>query len=260
MTKRIGFLAAVACMCTFGVSAAWAGEGCCAKGKDAKTASAKGSCSLAGKVCGGDMKEFPSMKVMVGDESFECPMAAAAAAKKADTKATYIVMGEKFDDGEKAYAAYACAAECYAKNFGSIGVERDGKWAFVSSDGCCKSGSSVKMASGCAKDQDKTLASADFKTAKKFRVAGHDYNNWDEAMKASKKAQESMKAVKMTYVVDGKTVDSADDVCPMAKKDGKVEYRVGSDKTNCCYEAKVLQAKAQVEAAKKAVEGSMAKA
>jgi len=252
--KKLGSFAAVACMCSFAVSSAFAGGACCASKKG--DAMAKGGEGCA-KKCGGYSDSFPTMAMMVGDKSYECPVEAGAAAKAAHSKVNYVVSGEKFDDQEKAWAAYACAAECYAKNFASIGVEQDGKWTYCSPT--CNKGTEVKMASACAKDQDKTMSADAFKSAKKFRVAGHTYNNWDDAVRASRRAQETMKQVKMACIVDGKTIESCDKICPTAMKEGKVQFVVGEQKTQCPYDAKVKLAKAQVEACKKAVD-SMAKA
>src|SRR5262245_15656895 len=155
--KRAGIVAlALIVACSFGVSAAWAGPGCGAH-KDAKTASASSCSSMGG--------EFPVMVMMVGDETFGCPVAAEKAAKAHDAKIVYAVAGEKFDCKDKATEALACASECYMKRFTSIATVVDGRVIFAS-DKDCKSTCSSKettvaaKSGGCSKSREATLASA----------------------------------------------------------------------------------------------------
>lgn len=259
MNRRILTAVALACMCSVAVSAAYAGEGCCSKGgKTAKVAAGEsGGCPMsAKKTCGGVKEEFPTMSMMVGETKYDCPDSAMAAAKKANGSVRYIVAGEEFDDAETAYKAYACAAECYAKSFTSIACEKDGKWIVCSPSGC---GSEAKTASSCMKDQDTTISADALKKCSKFRVAGHTYENWEAAKKAHERAVAATKDMKMVAMVDGKKVESCENICSTMKKTGKVEYMVGTQKTHCEYNARAMMAKARVEAAKKAVD-AMAKA
>lgn len=255
--RKFSWVLALACMCSLGVSAAFAGPGCCAAGKkDASLTKAKSGCSASASTCSSDA--FPTMAVMVGEKSYDCPMEATKAAESAHTKPTFVVAGEKFDSHEKAMEAWACASEKYAKRFTMIACEMDGKWVYCGEAGCSKSCSEMTKAAAesCSKGaKGETIAAGEAaKKCTKFRVAGHTYTKHEDAAAAAKRAMEAVKAVKIAYKVEGKAVDCESKVCPMAKKDGKVEYVVGTESTRCEYMAKINLAKAQVEAARKAVE------
>ncbi len=282
--RRIATLLTMACACTLGLSAAYAGAACCKSGKSAsKEATAKsGSCAYTKSLCAGEAEAFPSFKVKVGDRAYDCSMEAKTAAREKGGKVVFIVAGREFENHEKAMNAYACAAECYAKSFVSIACEIDGKWVMCGDQKeCGKEGKGVKTAAGCgsksggdaslasAKESkkeagcgsksaaDASLASAKDKSAakcSKFRVAGHVYSNYEDAVKARKLALEAVKAVRMTYRVDGKDYDCMSKVCPAAREDGKVQFVVDQDATPCETTAKVRLAQKQVEAAKKAVD------
>lgn len=285
--KRAGIVALALIVASgLGVSAAWAGPGCGAH-KEAKTASASSCSSMVG--------EFPTLVIMVGDESFYCPMAAEKAAKAHDAKIIYAVAGEKFDCKDKATEALACASECYIKKFTSVATVVDGRVIFASSKDCkstcsgkettvaAKSGGCSKsketivaakasgkgccqsaMAKGCSKSGVQTMTQAqidaEVKNAKvvKYMVLGKTFDCPKEASKARDEALAAIKTVSMKYVVDGKEVGASEDVCPMAKKFGKVQYVVGTEKLNCETAARVTLAKAQFEAAKKAAEKKVA--
>jgi hypothetical protein len=287
--KRTGIVAlALIIACGFGVSAAWAGPGCGAH-KEAKTASASSCSSMVG--------EFPTLVMLVGDETFGCPVAAEKAAKAHDAKIVYAVAGEKFDCKDKATEALACASECYIKKFTTVATVVDGRVIFAS-DKDCKSTCSGKettvaaTSSGCSKSKEMTLAKAsgkgccqskaamasagcckskaqtmtqaqidaEVKNAKvvKYMVVGKTYDCPKEASKARDEALAAIKAVQMKYVVDGREVPSSAEVCQMARKAGKLQYVVGTEKTDCETSARVTLAKAQFEAAKKAAEKKVA--
>lgn len=262
--------------CGFGVSAAFAGPGCC-KSKEAKTASAS---------CSATAGDFPKLVMMVGDETFGCPKSAESAAKEHDAKIVYVVAGEKFECKDKAQEALACASESYVKRFTSIATVADGKVLFVadkcssacsssaataSAKGekkCCLSKSATAKAesSSCCKSKSnvqvmtQSQIDGEVKNAKsvKYMVLGKSYDCPKAASKARDEALAAIKLVSMKYVVDGKEVGSSEDVCPMAKKAGKVQYVVGNEKSDCETSARVTLAKAQFEAAKKAAEKQVA--
>ncbi|MFO0974551.1 MAG: hypothetical protein U1A27_14095 [Phycisphaerae bacterium] len=289
--KRLSAVLVLACVCSLAVSSVQAGEGCCMKNGDAKTVKASGQCTKTGMACAAFGKEFPAMTVTVGDQKY-CWATQSAECWKAmqasKAKPSFMVAGKQFDDMEKAMDAFVCAAECYKAGFTTIAYEeKDGAWAMCEmGDDCCTKGAAegkaccaAKKAStlascpagkkdaavasakseGCAGSKEHGAAKVDYKQYKKFRVAGHTYTSFADAMAAHKRVAESMKQVKMSYIVDGKTVDNSDEVCPMAKKDHKVVYCVGGSKTPCEMTAKVLMAKAQCDAAAKALDTSTAR-
>ena len=123
-----------------------------------------------------------------------------------------------------------------------------GATAMAKADGCCHGGSAVAMS---GKDIE-----ACCKNAKevKYMVCGRTFKSRDEAATAREKTVEALTTVKMTYVVDGKDVDCASKVCPVAKKEGKVVYVVGTEKMKCEFQARVALAKAKYETARDTAE------
>ncbi len=119
--------------------------------------------------------------------------------------------------------------------------------ASTESKTCDKSGKTATLVS--SEGQGKGCDPSQCKGAT-FRVAGRDFKTYDEAAKAREAVLASIAKVKMTYVVDGKKVDCASQVCPRAKQAGKVKFVIGSDETCCEYDARIRLAKAQFEAAK----------
>ena len=86
----------------------------------------------------------------------------------------------------------------------------------------------------------------------KYRVVGRDFDTWDDAVEARDQASAAAKKVGMKYIVDGKEVACASQVCPKAKAAGKVVYVVSGEKMECQYRARAALAKAQCKAAKEA--------
>ena len=93
----------------------------------------------------------------------------------------------------------------------------------------------------------------------KYRVVGRDFDTWTAAVKARDQASAAAKKVSMKYIVDGKEVACASQVCPKAKADGKVVYVISGEKMECQYSARVALAKAQCQAAKAACSELVAK-
>jgi hypothetical protein len=260
-----------------------AGSSC---GSKATTVAESGSgcSSKMMAVCAKAGEEMPTMTAWVGDKQFECCEAAGKYAADNGGKVIYAVAGEKFESSEEAHKAFLCATDCHVKRFVSVAYEVDGKWVYCDSEGKasgCSTGTKLTSAegkeeSGCTKSKDAAVASAsekgekaaschgkdkpeaakmaDMSKAKKFRVAGHIYTSFDDAKKASERAQKAIEGVKMAYVVDGKKVECSTQVCPSAAKAGKVEYVVGEQRTKCETTAKLNLARAQVEAAKKSLD------
>lgn len=106
----------------------------------------------------------------------------------------------------------------------------------------------------CSHAKNAAAMAANFPKGTRFRVAGRIYNSFEDAHKASMRAREAIRNIKVTYRVDGKDVADSKDVCPTAKASGKVVYVVGSESTPCEMTARVKMAKAQVEAAKKSLD------
>ncbi len=155
-------------------------------------------------------------------------------------------------EGKSCSAALASAE---GKAEGSACCKAKAAMASASGSSCCKSGSGKMAMAVVSKDEFTKLMKAE---GTKYMVLGRNFDCYESATKARDAALASVKEVKMKYVVDGKEVSCATEVCPMAKKDGKVQYVVGEDKTNCEDIARVNLAKAQYDAAKKAADQKLA--
>ncbi|MFQ5411264.1 MAG: hypothetical protein ACE5EC_03170 [Phycisphaerae bacterium] len=109
---------------------------------------------------------------------------------------------------------------------------------------CCKAGKKASLAKA---DDGKACC----KTAKnvKFRVAGREFDKWEDAVKARDEVRAAVKLVKMSYLVDGKKVDCSSQICPKAKAAGKVKFVVADQETSCEITARIALAHAQFEAA-----------
>lgn len=106
---------------------------------------------------------------------------------------------------------------------------------------------------GCCMSKGAAMASAEScKNMKgvKFMVAGRTFEKYEDAEKAHDEAVAAIKKVSIQYMVDGKKVECASQVCPKAKADGKVQYVVCETKTNCEVEARINLAKAQYDVLK----------
>ena len=149
-----------------------------------------------------------------------------------------------------------------AAKSGGCSKSKEMTLAKASGKGCCQSAGA--SASACCKSKAQTMTQAQIdaeaKNAKvvKYMVLGKTFDCPKEASKARDEALAAIKSVHMKYVVDGKEVGSSEDVCPMAKKAGKVQYVVGTEKLNSETSARVTLARAQFEAAKKAAEKKVA--
>lgn len=189
-------------------------------------------------------------------EGSSCSKAKAAAASAGEGKSCSAAKAElaKAEAGScsKTKAALASAE---GKAEGSGCCKAKAAMASASGSSCCKSGSGKTAMAVVSKDEFTKLMKAE---GAKFMVLGRNFDCYESATKARDTAMASMKVVKMKYIVDGKEVSCATEVCPMAKKDGKVQYVVGEDKTNCEDIARVNLAKAQYDAAKKAADQKLA--
>lgn len=212
----------------------------------------------------------------VADQKFDCKDKAMAAL--ADVSEEYV----------ENYMTIACVADgkvMLCKDKTSCCAEKGAKGATVSAKseggtctksgekttavaaksdnaGCCKSGAKAIAAKseGCCKDGAKAKAvamtkeeiEACCKNAKevKYMVMGRTFKTRDEAAKARESAMTAVKPIAMKYIVDGKEVSCASEVCPTAKAEGKVKYMVNKDKMDCEIEARIALAKAKFEAAR----------
>jgi len=307
MRRLVNVSLALACICSWSISAALAGEPGCSKDK-AKSAACMASCS-------GSPAGFPAMVMTVNGKKFDCCIAAGKAAKEANAKVVYMVGDQKFDCQDSAMVALADASEQFVDRYLSVAYVADGKVMYTKDSGCCSGHATMAKADGPSCHGDKAMAKSDgatcphaakgetamvksdskgegsscahagamakgegcchgggdkamamvmsqkdidacCKNAKevKYIVCGRTFNCPIEANKAREKTLEALKNVKMTYVVDGKEVDCSTKVCPVAKKEGKVVYVVGSEKMKCEFQARVALAKAKYEAARDTAE------
>lgn len=154
MRRGLMVLFALTVAMSLGLSAAYAGPGCCAaKKKDAKVA--KASC---GKKASCGIGTFPAIARRVGDKTYDCPATAEKMARKAGSNVVFVVGEESFDTRNKAVAALALAAEGYVDKFTTIACVVDGKLVYCDEKAKAGCGSSchskVTKASaktGCSK-------------------------------------------------------------------------------------------------------------
>ncbi len=124
----------------------------------------KAKATACGKTPGTDT--FPTMSFMVGEKTYKSHKAAEKAAKDRDGKVVFAVRDEKFDTMPEAMKTLACASECYAEKFTSIGGIVDGKLLYCSQSSAC---GSAKKASCSAKTKGASSGSSGTKTGTKTR-------------------------------------------------------------------------------------------
>lgn len=240
-------------------------------------------CVIDGKVkyCG-DACRGTKATLAKADGKDCCKAGAKAALAKADAKQCQEICS-KMMKLAKAEGKECCAATLakFIKALGSDCCKASQKGALTKSDGkaACSASKKAKLAkadgkschatgkkaalakadgkASCSASKGK-LAKADgkacCKTAKnaKFRVAGREFDTWEDAVKARDEVRAAVKRVKMSYVVDGKKVDGASRICPKAKAAGTVKFVVGEEETGCEITARIALARAQYEAAQRA--------
>lgn len=243
--KRVAMtVVALACMCCF-VSSVNAGEGCCKSKATGTTVAAKDGKSGC---CKSSCEEFPSMKIMVGDKSMECPMEAEKVAKESKGKVIYVVAGEKYDCKDEAAEALANAAEVFADHYVSVACVVNGNPIYcdsMSKGGCSEKAGATKVAaksegkSGCCMSGDKAKTGASEATKVAAKGEGKGECSGDKAKtgasettKVAAKGEKSEDGCCMSkagatvkYMVLGKTFDkmadaekARDEVMPAVKK------------------------------------------
>lgn len=207
----------------------------CCKSGDAKTAAATCDKSKAPATCTkGDTKTAS---------------AAGSCQTKGDAK---MVKADGDAKGE------GCGKGCVSKTGDGKDCCPSGAKTVAATSGCGSKAADAKMA-GCCEMGGEKLVIIDAKACaemcqnakdKKFMVAGQSYDSWDAAVKARDELVGVVKQVKMSYLVDGKTVDCSSKICPEDMKAGKVKFVVADKQMECETMARVELAKAQYEAAK----------
>src|SRR5262245_36345138 len=112
----------------------------CDKSKAECKASCSGESAVALSHC------MPKMVMTVGEKTYNCPVEAAAAAKKDGKSVVYTVAGHKYDCQEKAMTAYADVLDDFVVKFASVRTKEECEKA-CSGSGCC---SGEKSASCCS--------------------------------------------------------------------------------------------------------------
>lgn len=164
--RRFTTLLALAVACSLGISAAYAGPGCCAsKSKKSKLAKASKSACSAKKSC--DSKaEFPKLVRMVGDKTYECPYTAKKMAKDSDAKVIFAVAGETYECEKSAMSAYADASEKFVNRFMNIACVVDGKVMYCDDKAAGCSSAKAKVAKAGAKGCCQSSCASKAKLAK----------------------------------------------------------------------------------------------
>lgn len=127
MRRGLMIVLAMTLLCGIAASPTLAGPGCDGASKTKATA--------CGKTCGAG--GFPTMAFMVGDKTYDSHEAAEKAAGDRGDKIVFVVCDERFGTMPDAMKALACASECYAEKFTSIGGIVDGKLVYCSASQTC---------------------------------------------------------------------------------------------------------------------------
>jgi hypothetical protein len=222
----------------------------CSKAAQAKLAGAEGSgCSKAAKAklasAEGSSCSKASKAKLAGAEGSGCSKAAKAKLASAE--------GSGCSKAAKAKLASAEGKDCCKASKTQL-AKSDDRQGY---DAGYAAGYTEGMRDGMVKIHGQSW-SRDGKTIK-YRVAGRNFDAWDDAVKARDQAVAAAKTVSMKYIVDGKEVTCASQVCPEAKAAGKVVYVISGEKLECEYQARATLAKVQCEAAKKACTEHLAK-
>ena len=241
-------------------------EKTCSGGK-AKLASADGkTCSSASKakLAKADGKGCCSAsktKITKAEGKGSCSASKAKLAKaegKGSCSASKAKLAKADDKSSKKTCKFEATKLAKAEGKGSCSASK-AKLAKTDGKGSCKAGAKrTKIVSAEGKG---CCSASKTKLAKnvKYRVVGRDFDTWTAAAKARDQASAAAKKVSMKYIVDGKEVACASQVCPKAKADGKVVYVISGEKMECQYSARVALAKAQCQAAKAACSELLAK-
>lgn len=220
---------------------------CTASGGETKATEAKagGKCCMAGdkkgecsSTCSEGAKavavKMPKMSYKVGDKEVCCSSEASELAKGDKSKIQFVVAGKSYTSQAEATDALATALDGFMNEVITV------KYAVGDSCVACPTAA-------------KEMASKDNKKVQ-YRVASFNFEKQEDADKAVKVAKEAAAKVEMKMMVGEKCYQ-----CPMsageaAKKESKsVEYVVGEKKSCCDKEAKVMLAKARIDAAMKAM-------
>lgn len=140
MRRMILSVVAFAAACSIGMASAFAGPGCCSAGKAASMAKKDGCCK----------EGFPTMVMMVGEKSYQCPMSADKAAKESHGKIVYLVGEKKYDCKDAATVALADASEEYVSRFMSVACVVDGKVKYCDDVATCSKSVGKTVSAGGA--------------------------------------------------------------------------------------------------------------
>lgn len=215
-----------------------------------------------------DMGDCSKTACAEGKDGAKAVLASAGEGRSCSAKAAALAKAEGSSCSKsKAELAKADGASC-SKSKAALASAEDKK----EGSGCCKAKAALASAEGksCSTKGGDAMKSAMAVVSKeefaklcktegaKFMVLGRSFDCYDSAVKARDTAAGAAKVVKMKYIVDGKEVACSTEICPSAKKDGKVQYVIGEDKTGCETVARINLAKAQYDAAKKAADQKLA--
>ncbi|MFQ5463720.1 MAG: hypothetical protein ACE5E5_13975 [Phycisphaerae bacterium] len=229
-TKAATKVAKKGCCAKKGAKVAAAKAGCRKKcGMRGKTVAAKdGGCPIA-KKCDTLLASMPHMTFQVGDETTDCPKAAAAMAEEAKKPIAYVVADEKFDNEAKATVKLASLLDAELEKIGTVQYSVKGKCT-----ACPMTAKSMAKKAGA-----KMM----------YRVAGWDFADRAAADKAAKAATEAASKVAMEYKVGDETFGCPKKAGARTAESGKtMTYVVGDEETCCSTQAKILVVRAKARA------------
>ncbi len=223
MIRTVAILAGIA----IAAAPLLAGGPQCTSKKGAKANAGKSCCSTAKTVAASNM---PSMRAVVGDKEFYCPMEATKHAAATGQKASYFLEGKEFDSPAELGKAYAARLDEYLTEITTVKYSVGEKYV-----GCPMTAKS--MAKKAGKPVQYQLASQKFESKK----------NASEAADAARAAADG---VEMTAVVGDQTFHCATKAGKVAADTGKpAHYTVGDKTVDCPIQASVMLKMAKVQAA-----------
>jgi len=191
-------------------------------------------------ICSKAACSLPTMTFKVGDKSTSCPKEAKTLASASGAKLHFVVLGKEYTDQQAAMTALVNEYERIAASYTEVAGGSETKT-------CPLTGKSYTAA--------KEGATYVAKEGATYTVAGRETQCSKEAAKLAGTAKAAMAKVAMTYRCGDKDFCCDKMASEAAKSEGAtLTYVVSGEETSCPLHARMLLAKAKIEAANAALQ------
>ncbi|HEY3244802.1 MAG TPA: hypothetical protein VGM03_15785 [Phycisphaerae bacterium] len=227
MLKKLSFVASVVMALSVSV---WACPPECTGGDKAGTVAHKSGCCKTNALVAKVMQSLPHVTYKIGDQETACPEEAAKLAKAdEDVKIVYLVGNKSFESKDEAFAQLATVLDSEAEKMLTVRYSVDGECMY-----CPMSAAATAKAKN---------------TEMKYRVAGVDFANREQAEKAIDLAKAAVAKVSVTIKAGEaeRTVTKLDDDSKPCSA-MKATFIVNGEETHCPIQAKLLLAQARIRA------------